>query len=58
MDYWAGCFDYSKGFLPNEIYENYIITISDEDKTPISLLISFEEFKINLDKNGNYAFDN
>lgn len=57
IDYWAGWYDYSKGFPPNEIYENYIITISDKDKTPISLLISFEELKINLDKNGNYSFD-
>lgn len=57
MDYWAGWYDYSKGFPPNEMYENYIIAINDKDGKPLSVLIFPEEFRINLEKDGNYAFD-
>lgn len=56
MDYWSGRYDYSKGFPPNEMYENYIIAISDKDGRPLSALISSEELRITIDKNGNYVF--
>lgn len=57
MDYWAGWYDYSKGFPPNEMYENYIIAINDKDGKPLSVLIFPEDFRINLEKDGNYTFD-
>lgn len=57
MDYWAGWYDYSKGFPSNEMYGNYIIAINDKDGKPLSALIFPEELRINIDKNGNYVFD-
>ncbi|MGH1518777.1 hypothetical protein [Chryseobacterium sp. JK1] len=57
IDYWSGWYDYSKGFPPNEMYENYIIMINDKDGKPLSILIFPEESKIEIDKNGNYAWE-
>lgn len=57
IDYWVGWYDYSKGFSPNEMYGNYIITINDKDGKPLSVLIFPEEAKIEIDKNGNYAWE-
>lgn len=58
MDYWAGSYDYSKGFPPNEMYGNYIITIDDEDAKPLSVLLFPEESWIEIDKDGNYTWIN
>ena len=57
IDYWSGWYDYSKGFPPDEMYENYIISIKDKDGTPFSVFMFSEEVSINIDQYINYTSD-